>query len=152
MILNFNLSKCIYHLYRMQKCLFIHKFASIQNKVHLIYTLNRKCLLFSNFRSMFIIVTLSDNNHFNLFYANVIFVFSKHKFLEDSITEINSALNILSSSLHNIFLEVAPEKGKFIMFTRNRLNYFPPVLLNGTPLQICENVKYLGMVLDPKLG
>jgi len=101
---------------------------------------------------MFIIVTLSDNNHFNLFYANVIFVFSKHKFLEDSITEINSALNILSSSLHNIFLEVAPEKGKFIMFTRNRLNYFPPVLLNGTPLQICENVKYLGMVLDPKLG
>jgi ribonuclease HI len=90
-------------------------------------------------------------DHSCLFYADDIVVFSANKSLNIAILHLNFALDSLCNKLSLAFFEVAPDKSQTMIFTRKRYVDFSPIYIDNRSIVPSNSVKYLGLILDPKL-
>lgn len=78
---------------------------------------------------MIISIILTENGFCSIFYVGDIIVYTNNNFLDECITSLNSALDVLSKSLSFILFETTPDKSKLVVFTLRRYNVlFPPFL------------------------
>jgi len=75
------------------------------------------------------------------------------KFEEVLTSLMNSALNIVDQWCAENGLTVNPQKTKLVLFTnKKKLKKFKLPKLRGTSLKLCDQVKFLGYILDKKLS
>lgn len=95
-----------------------------------------------------------NNNGFTTFgYADDITITLTGK-IESTLCDLmQTALNILENWCNRNFLSVNPAKTELILFTRKRkLGFLKMPKLFGTCLELTNQVKYLGIILDSKLN
>ena len=86
-------------------------------------------------------------------YADDVCLLASGKNLRILCTKIQRALNKLDEWCNRNGLNANPSKTTLVMFTRKRkISGLIPITLKGVVLQIFDEVKYLGVILDKKLS
>ncbi|XP_055714430.1 uncharacterized protein LOC129808685 [Phlebotomus papatasi] len=98
-----------------------------------------------------LLTELSENGIRATGYADdlVIIIRGKHDKIISSCMQ--HALNIISKWCQNAGLKINPSKTTLVPFTRRRKVNLDNILLEGTIIEIKQEVKYLGLMLDSKL-
>ena len=100
-----------------------------------------------------LIVTLNKSGFFCQGYADDIVIMVKGRHLGTMCDLLNNAFSKVEKWCVKGGLFVSPEKSKLILFSNKRKPKLPrlPVLFKE-PIQLSTEVKYLGIILDPKLN
>ncbi|CAH2108833.1 unnamed protein product [Euphydryas editha] len=100
-----------------------------------------------------LITALNDHRYYTVGYADDLAILIRGKFVNTICEVTNAALRIVEKWCGDNGLSVNPAKTELVMFTNNRIfgNYKLPKLFN-TELQLANEVKYLGVILDSKLN
>jgi len=87
-------------------------------------------------------------------YADDTLVLSAANNVEAARSNINLFLDHVLQRIENLSLEVAPEKTEAILFRgRRRLDFPNPLIrVRGSLIRVCPSMKYLGVLLDPRLN
>ncbi|XP_055698849.1 uncharacterized protein LOC129799159 [Phlebotomus papatasi] len=98
-----------------------------------------------------LLTELSENGIRATGYADdlVIIIRGKHDKIISSCMQHD--LNIISKWCQNAGLKINPSKTTLVPFTRRRKVNLDNILLEGTIIEIKQEVKYLGLMLDSKL-
>ena len=96
-----------------------------------------------------LIKKLNDNNFQTEGFSDDLATLLKGKFLNTLCELLQSVLDIVSEWCEENGLSVNPSKTKMIIFTRKRKIVGLKIpLINGTPIVLVNEVKYLGIILD----
>jgi hypothetical protein len=100
------------------------------------------------------LLTAINDQGFNTYsYADNIVIIGLGKFAHTVRKLMQVALGMVDNWTVKEGLSISPQKTAVVPFTnRRKLEGLGPLLLRGKPLQMQEEVKYLGFTLDSKLG
>ena len=84
-------------------------------------------------------------------YADDFAMFISCNNLSNSNHVMQTALNLVTSMLSKIGLEVSAQKSQFCLFSRGRRKQQLELTVDGVPLKFANNIKYLGIWLDQSL-
>lgn len=84
-------------------------------------------------------------------YADDFVLSTQNVHLNDSVLQIQNALNLIASELELLGLEVSPIKTQCCVFKRGRKNQLVNLHINNSHVTSVDNVRYLGIWLDKSL-
>lgn len=93
----------------------------------------------------------SIKNVFISQYADDFVLYTSNKKLRFASNELQLALSNFTTLLDELGLRVSPTKSKVCIFTRAHRGKNIDLSIDGVPLEVVENVKYLGLLLNRKL-
>jgi hypothetical protein len=94
---------------------------------------------------------LTRLGHKCLIYADDMVIFTSNKSIDLAITLQNQTLNDLKVILDKVPFEVAPEKYKYVIFTRRRYLDAQNIYFDNNIIPHVPNITYLGITLDAKI-
>lgn len=89
------------------------------------------------------------------FYADDMVIYSFAKTLNDSVSILQNAFNIIQKRFINLDLSLNAKKSKFMSFSNKRSNQLlctPIVSLQGAEIERVKSFKYLGIIIDENLN
>lgn len=98
-----------------------------------------------------IINQINALGHKCLVYVDYIVIVSRYKHIELAINSSDNALNSLHNALSASSFYFAPEKCKFLIFTRQHYRHCPHTTTNDYTIIFIQNHSYLGLNMDSKL-
>lgn len=84
-------------------------------------------------------------------YADDFVIFVSHKRMDRSVHDMQTALNNIVELLSKLGLELSIPKSQYCLFSRGHRRQSAQLCINNIPIAAAENVKYLGVWLDPSL-
>jgi len=69
----------------------------------------------------------------------------------DAAHSLQASIQTLSEWSNNWGLQISPSKTKAMIFSRNYKASIPPLLLDGQPIELVQNHRFLGLIFDRKL-
>jgi hypothetical protein len=86
-------------------------------------------------------------------YADDIVIIVQGKFAHTVKEIMQEALNVVDKWTVNEGLNIYPHKSATVLFTnRRKIEGLRPLILHGKELQMLDEIKYLGVILDSKLN
>lgn len=85
-------------------------------------------------------------------YADDIALYYSASSISDSVFRLNSALEYLNEWLINHGLSLASDKSNVVVFSRKRVTHDVQIYVNNQRLEVSNQAKFLGLILDSKLS
>lgn len=99
-----------------------------------------------------LLIKLEDKNHHAQAYADDVAIVYTGERISTLSSKMQRGLDIIQEWCEDNQLSVNPKKTEIVLFTRKRkLGEYTLPCMSGTQLQLKEEVKYLGVILDKKL-
>ena len=84
-------------------------------------------------------------------YADDFVLYSSQNKIQESVSYIQVAVDIFINLLNDLGLEISTSKSKLCIFSRGFRRQNINVSINGSSLEVVDNIKYLGLWLDRSL-
>lgn len=86
-------------------------------------------------------------------YADDLTLINKAKNIEELAENVDQTIKQISDALEEMGLEISMDKTKNMVFTtRKNVNPIPTITINNTNIELVNNFKYLGVMIDNKLN
>jgi len=87
-----------------------------------------------------------------LFYADDIVIYSVSRSLTAAHNSIQVSLDRVNIFLRNRGLDLSPEKSQWLVFSKSRTSFIlPPLKIFGVEVPMVSSVRFLRILLDPKV-
>lgn len=85
-------------------------------------------------------------------FADDTLIVASGKTSEGVETKLNDALFLVVGEIKNIGLTIAVQKTEAIMFRRRYKDHIPNIGVEGSPIKMSKQMKYLGIIVDENLN